>query len=67
MEDHMIVLRLDNVTFSYPGGLALEKLTWAIEERAKVGLVGPNGTGKSRLDKRYRDFFSQEDDGKNDC
>jgi len=45
----MIVLRLDNVTFSYPGGLALEKLTWAIEERAKVGLVGPNGAGKSTL------------------
>lgn len=45
----MIVLRLDNVTFSYPGGPVLEKLTWAIEERAKVGLVGPNGAGKSTI------------------
>ncbi len=45
----MIVLRLDNVTFSYPGGPVLKNLTWAIEERAKVGLVGPNGAGKSTI------------------
>lgn len=45
----MIALRLDNVAFSHPGGPMLEKLTWAIAERAKVGLVGPNGAGKSTL------------------
>jgi ATP-binding cassette subfamily F protein 3 len=49
MEAPMIVLRLDNVTFSYPGGPILENLTWAIEEMAKVGLVGPNGAGKSTI------------------
>ena len=45
----MIVLRLDNVTFSHPGGLILENLTWAIQDTAKVGLVGPNGAGKSTI------------------
>lgn len=45
----MIALRLDNITFSYPGGPGLENLSWAIEEKAKIGLVGPNGTGKSTI------------------
>ena len=45
----MSVLRLDNVTFSYPGGPVLENLSWAIEPKAKVGLVGPNGAGKSTV------------------
>jgi len=45
----MIVLRLDNVTFSHPGGLALEDLSWAIQHQGKIGLVGPNGAGKSTI------------------
>jgi ATP-binding cassette subfamily F protein 3 len=45
----MIVLRLDNVTFSHPGGLVLEKLVWIIQATDKVGLVGPNGAGKSTI------------------
>jgi len=45
----MIVLRLDNVTFSQPGGFALENLSWAIQEGEKIGLVGPNGVGKSTI------------------
>lgn len=45
----MISLRLDNVTFSHPGGLVLENLSWAVPDTAKVGLVGPNGAGKSTV------------------
>ncbi len=45
----MIVLRLDNVNFSHPGGLVLENLVWAIQDTDKVGLVGPNGAGKSTI------------------
>lgn len=45
----MIVLRLDKVTFSYPGGLAFTELSWAINHADKVGLVGPNGAGKSTV------------------
>jgi len=45
----MISLRLDNVTFSPPGGLILKNLSWTIPDTAKVGLVGPNGAGKSTV------------------
>lgn len=45
----MLILRLDNVTFSHPGGLMLENLSWAVPDTAKVGLVGPNGAGKSTV------------------
>lgn len=45
----MIVARLDNVMFSYPGGRVLENVRWAIQTGDKVGLVGPNGAGKSTL------------------
>lgn len=45
----MIVLRLDNVTFSHPGGLVLEDLNLAIQNNHKLGFVGPNGAGKSTI------------------
>ena len=45
----MIALRLDNVTFSHPGGLVLEDLVWVIHEADKLGLIGPNGAGKSTI------------------
>jgi ATP-binding cassette subfamily F protein 3 len=45
----MIILRLDNVSFSHPGGLVLENLAWVIQDTDKVGLVGPNGAGKSTI------------------
>jgi ATP-binding cassette subfamily F protein 3 len=45
----MIVLRLDKVTFSHPAGLALENISWAIQDNDKLGLVGPNGSGKSTI------------------
>ncbi|MFQ5575573.1 MAG: ribosomal protection-like ABC-F family protein [Anaerolineae bacterium] len=45
----MSVLRLDNVTFSHPGGPALHDLNLTIKPGAKLGLVGPNGAGKSTV------------------
>jgi ATP-binding cassette subfamily F protein 3 len=45
----VIVLRLDNITFSHPDGLVLESLSWAIQNDDKLGLVGPNGSGKSTI------------------
>lgn len=45
----MIILRLNNVSFSYPGGLVLENLTWSVQNSDKLGLVGPNGAGKSTI------------------
>jgi ATP-binding cassette subfamily F protein 3 len=48
-KDAMSILRFDNVTFSHPGGAALQNLNWAIEKSDKLGLIGPNGAGKSTL------------------
>jgi ATP-binding cassette subfamily F protein 3 len=57
----MIVLRLDNVTFSYPGGLALEGVSWAVNHGHKLGLVGPNGAGKSTLLKLFTGELTPDD------
>ncbi len=45
----MILLRLDNVTFSQPGDFVLADLNWPIQKGEKIGLVGPNGAGKSTI------------------
>ena len=57
----MIALRLDNLTFSHPGGLVLEELTWAIQHNDKIGLVGPNGAGKSTILKLLTGQFTPDD------
>jgi len=57
----MIVLRLDNLTFSHPGGLVLENLSWAIQHNDKIGLVGPNGAGKSTILKLLTGRLSPDD------
>ena len=57
----MIVLRLDNVTFSHPGGLVLENLSWAIQTGQKLGLVGPNGAGKSTILKLLNEQLTPDD------
>ncbi|MEJ2644510.1 MAG: ABC transporter ATP-binding protein [Gammaproteobacteria bacterium] len=43
------VVRLADVSFSYGGPLALEHVSLEIAEREFLGLVGPNGGGKSTL------------------
>jgi ATP-binding cassette subfamily F protein 3 len=57
----MSILRLDNVTFSHPGGLALQNLSWAIQKNDKLGLIGPNGAGKSTLLKLLTGDLSPDD------
>lgn len=45
----MIILRLDNVSYTHPGGPGVQNLTWAIADDARLGFVGPNGAGKSTI------------------
>ena len=45
----MIILQGKNLKKSYITNLIFENLDFHIQEGEKVGLVGPNGTGKSRL------------------
>jgi len=57
----MVILRLDNATFSHPGGLVLEGLNWSIQTGDKVGLVGPNGAGKSTILKLLTGTLTRDD------
>lgn len=45
----MIILRLDNVSYTHPGGPGMQNLSWAIADDARLGFVGPNGAGKSTV------------------
>ncbi len=45
----MTLVRLQSISKTYGGHLVWGPLDWTIEERARVGLVGANGTGKSTL------------------
>lgn len=42
-------IRLESVSFTYNGPLALEEVDLEIAEREFLGIVGPNGGGKSTL------------------
>lgn len=42
-------IQLQNITFSFPGEILFEDLTWQITAGERYGLVGPNGAGKTTL------------------
>ncbi|MBK8901668.1 MAG: ABC-F family ATP-binding cassette domain-containing protein [Anaerolineaceae bacterium] len=44
-----ILFNLDKVTVSLTGKLIFSGLSWEVQNQQRVGLVGPNGTGKSTL------------------
>ncbi len=56
----MILLRLDNITFSHPGEFVLSELVWPIQTGEKIGLVGPNGAGKSTILKLLTGQFTPD-------
>jgi len=45
----MQCIQLDRVTLSFAGREIFAELSWAIDERARCGLIGANGVGKSSL------------------
>jgi zinc transport system ATP-binding protein len=49
MSQEKAVVEIDNLYFSYDGGLILEDVTLTVQERDFLGVVGPNGSGKSTL------------------
>ncbi|MCU0490607.1 MAG: ATP-binding cassette domain-containing protein [Chloroflexaceae bacterium] len=45
----MIIADMNNLTCSYGGRTIFSSLSWTLHDGEKIGLVGPNGVGKSSL------------------
>jgi ATP-binding cassette subfamily F protein 3 len=43
------MIRAQHITFAYGGRTILEDTTFLIGDKKKVGLIGPNGTGKTTI------------------
>ncbi|OYT29942.1 MAG: hypothetical protein B6U95_01590, partial [Thermofilum sp. ex4484_82] len=43
------LIKLENVTVTYDNRVALENITFTIEEPAFLTVIGPNGAGKTTL------------------
>jgi len=51
------VIEVDNITKSYDGRVLIENLSFSVPKNAIVGIIGPNGVGKSTL---FRMIMGQE-------
>lgn len=45
----MHIIQIEAITINYAGREIFNGMSWAIDDRAKTGLVGPSGVGKSTL------------------
>ena len=45
----MSIVKIENLTVSYPGVKALDDINFIVEEKDFLGIIGPNGAGKSTL------------------
>ncbi|MCB9450413.1 MAG: ABC-F family ATP-binding cassette domain-containing protein [Anaerolineaceae bacterium] len=45
----MHIIQIDRLTINHAGREIFRDLTWAISDKERTGLVGPNGVGKSSL------------------
>jgi len=50
MGEHSVIIQLENIVFSYAGGRpVLDDLCFTLEEGARLGLIGHNGSGKTTM------------------
>ncbi len=48
-EEHRVVIDMEHVSFAYDTAVVLEDVDLKIEEREFIGIIGPNGGGKTTL------------------
>lgn len=60
MNQKEVVVRFENVYFSYNGSLALEDINLDIHKGDFMGVIGPNGSGKTTLLKLVLGFLKPE-------
>jgi ATP-binding cassette subfamily F protein 3 len=56
-----ILINVDKATVSLAGRIIFSELSWEIQRNQRVGLVGPNGVGKSTLLKLITDELSADE------
>lgn len=57
MED---IVRVNDLTVSYYGHLALENISFSMQTGQLIGIIGPNGAGKSTLMKAMLGFITRD-------
>src|SRR5215510_5706403 len=48
-QSHMIIADINNIARIHGGRTIFKAISWTIQDGEKIGLVGPNGIGKSTL------------------
>ncbi|MBZ0283744.1 MAG: ATP-binding cassette domain-containing protein [Anaerolineae bacterium] len=56
----MHIINIDRITVNHAGREIFSDLSWAIGDRDRVGLVGPNGIGKSSLLKAVAGYVTPD-------
>jgi len=57
----MAVLKVDNLSISFGGLKAINKLSFEVEEKAIYGLIGPNGAGKTTVFNCISRFYTPDE------
>lgn len=51
------IIQVENVSFSYPGSMVLKDVSFQVHEGEFIGMIGPNGGGKTTLLKLILGFL----------
>jgi cobalt/nickel transport system ATP-binding protein len=49
IKEKLLMIKLENITFTYKNKVAIDKVNVYIKEGESVAIIGPNGSGKSTL------------------
>ena len=60
-QDDSLILELQNITKSFPGVKALDRVNLQLREGEILGLVGENGAGKSTLMKILSGVYTPDE------